>query len=76
MLSKEQEDFIIEQVKAGAKQGQKKFQLSIGTYLELKFLKESEDKNGTKSNDRDANKPDGPDVGKVRSKDSVCKKGN
>ena len=77
-LTKEHEEFIIEQVKAGAKPGQKKFSLSIGTYLELKFLKESESKDGSKSknDDRDANKPTGSNVDKVGSKKSDSKAGN
>jgi len=77
-LTKEHEEFIIEQVKAGAKPGQKKFSLSIGTYLELKFLKESESKDGSKStvHDRDANRSTGTNVGETGSKKSDVKAGN
>ena len=42
-LTKEQEDFIIKQVQAGAKSKQVRFVLSFGTFLELKLLKESEE---------------------------------
>jgi hypothetical protein len=77
-LTKEQEDFIVEQVKAGAKLGQNRFPLTIGTYLELKYLKESEERHGSqgKTNDGDSNKSTGSRVGEDGSKKSDSEAGN